>query len=108
MAISVRAGSTGDRERIIVTWSDGNYEIERTKLKISPMMSAGDLEESIFFLHESVISFCSSVNHVYLAHAPCSRTERKHALNFQSLRHHFDSPARRYDKPWRQLHDLIK
>ena len=74
MAISVRAGSAGDRERIIVTRSDGNYEIERTKFKINPMMSAGDLEDSIFFLHEGVISFCSSVNHIYLAHAPCSRT----------------------------------
>ena len=65
------------------TLSDGSYEIERTKLKISTMTSVGDLEESIF-LHESVISFRSGVDYVYLVHAlnkPCSRTGRKYALN---------------------------
>ena len=82
----MRAGSgnkTCDRERAKNTQSDGSYKIERTKLKISTMTSVGDLEESVF-LHESVISFRSDVNHVYLAHAlnkPCSRTGRKYVLN---------------------------
>ena len=83
----MRAGfenETSDRERAKkITHSGGNYEIERTRLKISTMTSIGDLEESIF-LHESVISFRSGVDYVYLAHAlnkPCSRTRRRYALN---------------------------
>ena len=67
------------------TWSGGSYEIKRTKLKINTMTSVGDLEESTF-LHESVSSFHSGVDHVHLVHAfnkPCSRTGRKYALNNQ-------------------------
>ena len=67
-SISVRAGSGNETSDVLKnTRSGGSYEIKRTKLKISMMMSVGDLEESIF-LHECVISFCSVVNLVYLAH----------------------------------------
>ena len=65
------------------TLSGGSCEIDTTKLKISTTVSVGDLEEPIFF-HESVISFRSCVDHVYLAHALnklCYKTRRKYALN---------------------------
>ena len=50
----VESGNDTSANVLKNTRSGGNYEIERTKLKISTMTSVGDLEESIF-LHESVI-----------------------------------------------------
>ena len=62
----------------------------RTKLKISTMMSVGDLEESIF-LRESVIrghhifkDVWLTLTTFYLVHVlnkPCCSTGRKYALN---------------------------
>ena len=80
MVMVARVGSgneTSNCEHAKNTRSGGSYKIKKTKLKISMMMSVGDL-------HKSVISFHSGVDHIYLAHAlnkPCSRIGRKYALN---------------------------